>query len=129
MIDDQVPGTQAAPESGAIDSGFLQRYFARWSLPGWFSQDAALMFMAYNQLIADQGITGNTLEIGVYHGKSSIAVASLRGEFATFTAIDPFDGLQSHDGSSSDLGMKAAFLANMEASFPALEWARIIDAP
>src|SRR5215831_19831305 len=108
MIDDQVPGTQAAPESGAIDSGFLQRYFARWSLPGWFQQDAALMFMAYNQLIADQGLTGNTLEIGVYHGKSAIAVAALRDDRATFTAIDAFDGLQSQGGSSSDVGMKAS---------------------
>jgi len=130
MLEEQIFGAPDTPVSAAAtDRGFLQRYFDRWSLPGWFSQDAALMFMAYNQLIADQGITGNTLEIGVYHGKSSIAVASLRGEFATFTAIDPFDGLQSHDGSSSDLGMKAAFLANMKASFPAMEWARIIDAP
>jgi hypothetical protein len=130
MFEYQIAGTQDTPVSDvATDSGFLQRYFARWSLPGWFSQDAALMFMAYNQLIADQGITGNTLEIGVYHGKSSIALASLRGQFATFTAIDPFDALQSHDGTSSDLGMKASFLANMEASFPTLEWARIIAAP
>ncbi len=130
MVDDQILGEQDAPAGAvATESGFLQRYFARWSLPGWFEQDAALMFMAYNQLIADQGLTGNTLEIGVYHGKSAIAVASLRDESGTFTAIDLFDGLQSRDGSSSEVGMKGAFLSNMAASFPTLEWARIIAAP
>jgi hypothetical protein len=130
MVDDQILGKPPAPVNDvATESGFLQRYFDRWSLPGWFHQDAALMFMAYNQLIADQGLTGNTLEIGVYHGKSAIAVASLRGDSGTFTAIDAFDDLQSRDGSSTDVGMKGAFLANMAASFRTLEWARIIAAP
>jgi hypothetical protein len=130
MLDDQILGTQNAIGSAAVtDDGFLQRYFARWSVPGWFQQDAALMFMAYNQLIADQGLTGNTLEIGVYHGKSAITVASLRDESSTFTAIDAFDGLQSQDRASSDVGMKAAFLANMAAAFPTLEFLRIIAAP
>jgi hypothetical protein len=114
----------------ALESRFLQRYVERMeSLPGWFLPDAALMFMAYNQLIADRGLAGNTLEIGVYHGKSAIAVASLRGESGTFTAIDVFDDLQSRDGSLRDVGMKGAFLANMAAYFPTLEWARIIAAP
>jgi hypothetical protein len=130
MVDDQILGKPDTPAIAvAAEDGFLQRYFARWALPGWFHQDAALLFMAYNQLIADQGLTGNTLEIGVYHGKSAIAVASLRAESGIFTAIDPFDGLQSRDGSSSEVGMKAAFLANMAASFPTLEWARIIAEP
>ena len=94
MVDDQILGKPDTPAIAvAAEDGFLQRYFARWALPGWFHQDAALLFMAYNQLIADQGLTGNTLEIGVYHGKSAIAVASLRDESGTFTAIDPFDAL------------------------------------
>src|SRR5262245_46096452 len=111
-------------------SGFLQRYVNRMAaLPGWFMPDAALLFMAYNQLIAEHGLAGNTLEIGVFHGKSSIAVAALRGDSATFTAIDVFDDLQSRDGSSSEIGMRGAFLANMSAFFPTLEWARVIAAP
>ena len=100
----------------------MRRYFERMnSLPGWFLPDAALMFMAYNQLVSDRVVPGNTLEIGVYHGKSAIAVASLRGEAGIFTAIDVFDDLQSRDGSSHDVGLKGAFLANMAASFPTLE--------
>ena len=109
----------------AMDTGILRRYFERMdSVPGWFLPDAALMFMAYNQLAADRVAPGNTLEIGVYHGKSAIAVASLRGEAGLFTAIDVFDDLQSRDGSSNDLGLKGAFLANMAASFPTLDWMR-----
>jgi hypothetical protein len=112
-----------------LEPGFLQRYFRRMeSIPGWFVPDAALMLMAYNQMVADQGLTGNTLEIGVYQGRSAITVASLRGESGTFTAIDVFDDLQSSDGSSQDVGLKGAFLANMAASFPTLDWARTIAA-
>ena len=108
-----------------MDTGSLRNCFERMdSLPGWFFPDAALMFMAYNQLVSDRGVRGNTLEIGVYHGKSAIAVASLRGESGTFTAIDVFDDLQSRDGSSHDVGIKGAFLANMAASFPTLDWVR-----
>jgi hypothetical protein len=112
-----------------MDSGFLRRYFERMqSLPGWFMPDAALMFMAYHQLAADRVVPGNTLEIGVFHGKSAIAVASLRGAGATFTAIDVFDDLHARDGSSNDVGLKGAFLANMAAAFPTLEWLRPIVA-
>ena len=56
-------------------------------------------------------------------------MASLRGEAGSFTAIDVFDDLQSRDGSSHDVGIKGAFLANMAASFPTLDWLRLIAAP
>src|SRR5215204_2606150 len=112
-----------------MDRGFLRRYFARMdSLPGWFMPDAALMFMAYHQLASDRIARGNTLEIGVFQGKSAIAVASLRGEAGTFTAIDVFDDLQARDGSSHDVGLKGAFLANMASAFPTLEWLRTMVA-
>ena len=113
-----------------MDRGFLRRYFERMhALPGWFMPDAALMFMAYHQLASDRVAPGNTLEIGVFHGKSAIAVASLRGQAGTFTAIDVFDDLHARDGSSDDVGLKGAFLANMAAAFPTLEWLRTIAAP
>jgi hypothetical protein len=99
------------------------------AMPGWFLPDAALMFMAYHQLVSERIAPGNTLEIGVFHGKSAIAVASLRGEAGTFTAIDVFDDLQSRDGLSRDVGLKSAFLANMRAAFPTTDWLRPIVAP
>ena len=45
------------------------------SIEGMFSPDAAVMFLAYNQLIAAEGIAGDTLEIGVHHGLSAVTVA------------------------------------------------------
>jgi hypothetical protein len=113
-----------------MENGFLRRYFERLpSMPGWFFPDAALMFMAYNQLVAERIELGNTLEIGVFQGKSAIAVASLRGVSGTFTAIDVFDDLHARDGSADDVGLKGAFLANMAEAFPAREWLRVIAAP
>jgi hypothetical protein len=113
-----------------MDTGFLRRYFERLdSLPGWFLPDAAVMFMAYNQLASQQVAPGDTLEIGVFHGKSAIAVASLRGDGGIFTAIDVFDDLSSRDGSSHDVGIKGAFLANMAEWVPAHDRLRTIVAP
>ena len=43
---------------------FLQQYVASSSsIPGYFLFDAALMFLAYNQLVAAQRVTGDVLEI------------------------------------------------------------------
>jgi len=112
-----------------MDAGNLRNCFDRMdALQGWFFQDAALLFMAYSQLVADQGVRGNTLEIGVYHGKSATVVASLRAESGTFTAIDVFDGLHARDGSSHAVGLEGAFLANMATSFPSLGWMKLIAA-
>ena len=68
---------------------FLKSYLDAFSsIEGWFSPDAALMFLAYNQLIADEGVCADTLEIGVHHGLSAITIASLRGEGRQFFAVD-----------------------------------------
>ena len=64
---------------------FLSRYLnAFHSIPGWFSPDACLIFMAYHQLLADEGLAGDVLEIGVHHGLSAIGTAALRGEGRRF---------------------------------------------
>ena len=42
------------------------------------------MFMAYHQLLADEGPAGDVLEIGVHHGLSAIGTAALRGDGPAF---------------------------------------------
>ena len=93
---------------------FLQRYRASFrSIPGFFSFDAALLFIAYNQLIRERGISGNVLEIGVHHGLSTILIASLRGASKKCVAIDLFDQLQEQNTSGSGSGNQPTFLKNM----------------
>jgi hypothetical protein len=76
----------------SMQPSFLQAYLPAFHrIGGWFSYDAALMFIAYNQLNAAHGITGDVLEIGVYQGLSAIAVAHLRGAGRRMTAIDVFE--------------------------------------
>ena len=54
MTQNEMIGEQNVAENSG---GFLRRYFERMnSLPGWFLPDAALMFMAYNQLVSDPGL-------------------------------------------------------------------------
>jgi SAM-dependent methyltransferase len=106
---------------------FLSSYLTSLSsLPGWFSADAALMFMAYNQLISAANITGDVLEIGVYHGKSAVALASLRRKGGKVFAIDLFEDMQSYGDSHSEFGMKAAFVRNMTAFHGKLDFLEII---
>src|SRR5436190_13526145 len=93
---------------------FLKAYKAALpTLEGWLLPDAALMFVAYNQLIAKQGIAGDVMEIGVYHGKSAILMASLRGSDHDLYAIDLFDDMQSYNSAEAGAGMKAGVLHNL----------------
>jgi len=109
-------------------SKFLPTYLdALPSIPGWLEADAALMFMAYNQIIGAQGIAGDVLEIGVYHGKSAITVAALRGSQGRFFAVDLFDDLQSGTAVNEGIGMKAAFLHNVGRFFPKVDFMNVIS--
>ena len=94
-----------------------------------FSFDAALLFSSYNQILARHGIRGPTLEIGVHHGASAIAIAALRGPGAAFVAIDLFQDLQEHNVSRSGLGDRAIFLANMERVHGDTSFLRLIASP
>lgn len=99
-----------------MESSFLQRYLEAFHrIEGWFSFDAALMFMAYNGLLRRQRPAGNALEIGVHHGLSSIAIASLRGEGKRFTAIDLFEERQSENISRSGEGKRSLFEENLKS--------------
>ena len=101
-----------------MKSGFLLSYLDAFpSIQGFFTFDAALMFMTYNQLTRDQGISGDVLEIGVHHGLSAIAVASLAGPGRQFVAVDLFDEMQDLNQSRSGAGHRATFLQNMERFF------------
>jgi predicted O-methyltransferase YrrM len=109
------------------DVGFLRVYQAAFgSIVGFFFFDAALMFMAYHQLIAEDGIAGDTLEIGVHHGLSAIAVAALAGNGREFVAIDLFEDLQEQNVSRSGGGHKATFLENMERAFGDIGFVRTL---
>ena len=107
---------------------FLQAYSEFFtSIEGAFQFDAALLFMAYNQLINSQGIFGDVLEIGVRQGLSSIAVAALRGPGRRCFAVDLFADLQSENISRSGVGDKAAFIGNMSAFYENTDFLQIIS--
>ena len=108
---------------------FLESYFGAFDrIEGWFSRDAALMFMAYNELLAAHGVSGDVLEIGVHHGLSTLALASMRRDGAQLVAIDLFDELQAKNVSSSGSGSRAHFERNMRAFFGDLTFVRCIAA-
>ena len=113
----------------SMHDGFLSRYLAAFeTIPGWFSPDACLMFMAYHQVAAEAGIDGDVLEIGVHHGLSAVGLAALRAEDRRLVAVDLFEELQSHNVSRSGSGHRAQFLENMARFHPDLSFLTTIAA-
>lgn len=111
-----------------MEQSFLQRYLAAFrNIEGWFSYDAALLFIAYNELIARHGIAGDVLEIGVHHGLSSIATASLRGSGKRFYAVDLFEQMQDKNVSSSGGGNRKIFERNMKQFYPGTSFMHVIE--
>jgi SAM-dependent methyltransferase/predicted O-methyltransferase YrrM len=107
----------------ALQKTFLQLYSdAFHRIPGWFAFDAALMFMAYNQLIAEDGISGDTLEIGVYYGLSAIAVAALRGPGRRMYAVDLFEELGPNEAYGVGKSYREKFEEYMRSFFGELDF-------
>jgi hypothetical protein len=112
-----------------MKANFLKVYLGSFpSIQGAFQYDAALLFMAYNQLINSRGIAADVLEIGVHHGLSSIAVAALRGDHHRFFAVDLFGKLQQQNVSCSGAGDKESLMHNMASFYEDLEFMHVIDA-
>lgn len=115
--------------NGSLAPGFLERYAAAMpGIAGWFSFDAALLFMAFRQLARDSG-GPNVLEIGVHHGLSTIAVAALRGPGGRLVAIDLFDEGQEQNVSKSGQGNRAIFRRNMNRFYTDLRFVEEIARP
>jgi hypothetical protein len=60
-------------------------------IPGWFYPDDVFLF---NWLLRDQarhGVSGDLLEIGVYHGKSAVVVGAHLRPGEKFTVVDLFE--------------------------------------
>jgi len=101
-----------------VKQSFLQKYLQAYHhIEGWFSYDAALMFMAYNQLLASHQIGADILEIGVHHGLSTIALGALRAPGSRLFVVDLFEGLQSQNVSGSGAGNRTLFDRNMSEFF------------
>jgi SAM-dependent methyltransferase len=113
-----------------MSRNFFESYFDAFDrIEGWFSPDAALMFMAYNEIIAAHDIAGDVLEIGVHHGLSALALAAMRGDDARLVAIDLFEELQARNVSESGSGSRTRFERNMQEFFDDTAFVRCIAAP
>jgi hypothetical protein len=113
-----------------LKPSFLQLYLQAFSvIRGWFQFDAALLFMAYNQLQREQSASGDVLEIGVYHGLSSIAVAALRGTGRRFVVVDPFDDASETNVAMYGNGIRDHFARNFSGFYPDTGFLQVIARP
>ena len=112
-----------------MQDDFLSRYLGAFDPIPWFSPDACLMFLAYHQLVAEQGLAGDTLEIGVHHGLSAIAIAAMRAEGRRFVAIDLFDRLLPEHAPPPGFGSRARLLDTMRRFYDDLSFVSTIAGP
>ena len=113
-----------------MERSFLLAYLDSFHrIEGWFDYEAALMFMAYNQILARHGVSGDVLEIGVHHGLSTIAIASLRGSGSRLYAVDLFEDLQNLNVSRSGGGDRQVFEKNMAAFYDDTSFIRVLTSP
>ena len=113
-----------------MERSFLQRYLEAFQyIEGWYSFDAALMFMAYHQLLSRRTPAADVLEIGVHHGLSAIAVASLRGSQGRLVAVDLFESLQDRNISRSGYGVLSLFRQNFESFYPDPRFLEVLVRP
>jgi hypothetical protein len=113
-----------------VQPSFLQRYLQAFHrIDGWFQFDAALLFMKYNQLAFKDSERGNVMEIGVHHGLSTIAIATLKGPGKQLTAIDLFEDQQQKNVSGSGGGDRGRFEKNMREFYPDSTFLRVIARP
>jgi hypothetical protein len=108
---------------------FLSRYLRAFDGAPWFSPDAGLLLLAYHQLLAEEGLSGDTLEIGVHQGLSAIAIAAMRGDGRRFVAIDRFDQLPIDGAPPPWFGSRPRMLANIRRFFDNLSFVFTIDTP
>jgi len=92
---------------------------------GWFHPSDAVMMTGYNTLLVQEGLAANTLEIGVYHGKSALLVAGFRAPGAKFYAVDVFEGAQSFGSPGEGTDMKASFLTTMAKGFGSTDFMEV----
>ena len=108
---------------------FLSRYLRAFDGVPWFSPDAGLMLLAYHQLLAEDGLSGDTLEIGVHQGLSAIAIAAMRGDGRRFVAIDRSNQVPSDVTPPPWFGSFPRMLANMRRFFDHLSFVTTVDTP
>jgi hypothetical protein len=112
-----------------MQDDFLSRYLGAFDPIPWFFPDACLMFLAYHQLVAEQGLAGDTLQIGVHHGLSAIAIGAMRGEGRRFVAIDDFDRVLPEHASPPGSGSRARLLETMGRFYDDLSFVSTIAGP
>jgi len=113
-----------------MEPSFLQRYLEAFHrIEGWYSYDAALLFMAYHQLLARHTSPADVLEIGVHHGLSAIAMASMRGPRGRLVAVDLFENLQDRNISRSGDGVLSLFRRNFESFYPDPHFLEVLVRP
>ena len=105
------------------------------SLPridGWLHATTALAIVETLWLQERHGIDGNLAEIGVFRGKSLLALAAGARGSETIHAIDVFDtpaeqtGPADYDATAYGQGNKEAFLANVREFFPSARIAILV---
>jgi hypothetical protein len=83
------------------------------NIDGWFSSEAASLFVLANRIQKRRGIKGDIFEIGCHHGRSAFLLGQMVRPSETLGVCDLF-GEQQENVSGSGKGNRQIFLRNMK---------------
>jgi Methyltransferase domain len=113
----------SVPASLARSAAALHYLQNLGSIDGWLDPTTALAIVELLWLQEGRAVSGNLAEIGVYRGKSLLALAAGARAEDTLFAIDPFDSVAANTKTGEidnayGTGNRQVFEANLRAIFP-----------
>ncbi len=123
------PGAAARPQDALplvaeAQPGPLIPLFSRLrTIPGWFTYDDCVHFHLLLSMQQMMGVSGDMLEIGSYHGRSTACMAAYLQAGEKLVVCDAFE--QDTDDTYADKPSPARLRRNLLAVHPALDWEQI----
>lgn len=82
------PRTEFQLVSGVDVDGYIE---AMSDIDGWFDAEDAKLFALIDGFQQVSGVTGDILEVGAYHGKSTVLLGYMRRDDEQLVVVDPWD--------------------------------------
>jgi hypothetical protein len=111
-----------------IDRNKLNYYlFGMNFIEGWFTKEAAQIFLCIDYMQKKEGIAGNLFEIGAHHGRSSIMLALMADPVKESLGLCDLFSKQEYNISDSGKGDKKILINNLSSYFDEINFVKIYE--
>ncbi len=116
--------------SHKINNNKVNHYlFGMNFIEGWFTKEAAQIFLWIDYIQKKEGIVGNLFEIGAHHGRSSIMLALMTDPIKESLGLCDLFSKQECNISDSGKGDKKILLNNLSSYFDVINFIEVYEKP